>query len=375
MKKRILFVLQSLRTGGAERVQVTIANMLAEAGYDVTILIWKPLYTFRDDLDKRVRLIYKAPDEHLGNRIPYIRYKFYDDCMWELRASPRQLYRYYVGDEKFDVEIAFFYGLAPKIVGGSTNKKAKKIAWIHNNLEKLDMEEALAKEMYHKIRHIVCVSRASRDSFLRVIGDTGDVSVIYNPLPISEIREKAQETPPVPVRKAGFHIVMVARYHAPKGYQRLIETIVQLNREGKELSLALIGEGDEKPIILDLIRKHGAQDYISAVDGKNNPYPYIKEADLLVCSSFKEGFNLTIGEAMILGVPVLSTDCAGPREILDGGKYGMLVENSKEGIYQGVKALYDSPALLEEYRKKAVERQGFFDNQKIFSQIIEMIEG
>ncbi len=78
---------------------------------------------------------------------------------------------------------------------------------------------------------------------------------------------------------------------------------------------------------------------------------------------------------MILGVPVLSTDCIGPRELLDGGKYGMLTENSDEGLYSGLKQLYDSPELLEEYRKKAVERRDFFDEDKIFAQIAEVLEG
>lgn len=376
-KKRILFVIQSLRIGGAERVQVTVANILAEAGYDVTVLIWCPFYQLRDDLDERVRLIYKAPDEHLGNRIPYIRYKFYDDCMWELRASPRQLYRYYVGREKYDVEIAFFHGKAVDIIGGSTNKKAKKIAWVHNNLERLNegRNPERTKEFYRKICNIVCVSQASRESFIEKVGDTGSIRVIYNPLPAEEIRQKAETAPEETVPRAPFHIVMVARYHLPKGFQRLIEAVAQLKNEGKDLSLSLVGEGEQEDVIRGFIRENSAEDYIFIVSGENNPYPYIKNADLLVCASFKEGYNLTLAEAMILGTPVLSTDCAGPKEILDGGKYGMLVENSGKGLYQGIKALCDSPALLEEYRKKAAERLDFFDKDRIAGQIIDFIEG
>ena len=158
-------------------------------------------------------------------------------------------------------------------------------------------------------------------------------------------------------------------------YKRLIEAVVRLRHEGRDLSLALVGEGTEEGQIRDLIRENGAEEYISVVNGKNNPYPYIKESDLLVCASYKEGYNLAVAEAMILGVPVLSTDCIGPRELLDGGKYGMLTENSDEGLYSGLKQLYDSPELLEEYRKKAVERRDFFDEDKIFAQIAEVLEG
>ena len=375
--KKILFVCQSLKIGGAERMQVTLANKLVEAGYDVTILIWLPIYTLQDDLDKRVHLIYKAPDEHLGNKIPYIRHKYYDDCMWEMRATPKQLYRYYVGNTDYDVEICFFHAIALDIIAGSTNPKSKKIAWVHHNVEERGLERDLqkTKELYHQIGNIVCVSNSARDSFLKVFGDTGNVRVIYNMLPIDEITAKANEPTKQVFRKSGFHIVQVARFDSLKGYQRLIETVVKLRQEEKELSLALVGAGEEKPHMLDMIQQTNAQDYIFVVDGETNPYCYIKEADLLVCASYTEGYNLSVAEALILGVPVLSTDCAGPSEILDYGRYGMLVENSEEGLYDGLKALYESPSLLEEYRQKAVQRQDFFDEDAILDQIIDVIEG
>ena len=72
-------------------------------------------------------------------------------------------------------------------------------------------------------------------------------------------------------------------------------------------------------------------------------------------------------------MPVLSTDCAGPKEILGGGEYGMIVENSADGLYQGLKKLISSPALLDGYRKKAVERKPFFDEEKLLGQFTEML--
>ena len=108
---------------------------------------------------------------------------------------------------------------------------------------------------------------------------------------------------------------------------------------------------------------------------QNNPYPYIKNADLLVCASYFEGYNLTVAEALILGVPVLSTDCTGPNEILDRGRYGMIVENSKEGLYRGLKELMDNPEKLDYYKRKAKERLGFFDEEKTIKQITDLFEG
>ena len=373
--KKILFVIQSLRLGGAERAQVTLANKLVEIGYDVTVLIWMPKYDLRDELDERVHLIYKAPDEHLGNKIPYIRYKFYDDVMWQLRAAPQSIYRYYVGRKDYDVEIAFFHSLAVEIVGGSTNRNAVHIAWIHHDLEKntTAMPDNWTKhsELYRSFDRIVCVSNSARESFLKTVGDTGNVHTIYNLIPIQKIRKKAEEKPQIQTKKSKFHIVMVCRFVLLKGYDRLIRSVAKLRNEGKDISLTLVGAEDPTPVT-DLISECSAEDYITIAEPTTNPYPYIAESSLLVCASYTEGYNLTVAEALVLGVPVLSTDCAGPNEILDHGKYGMIVENSEEGIYEGLKKLYDSPELLNEYKEKAAQRMDFFDEDKIIKQITDL---
>ena len=67
-----------------------------------------------------------------------------------------------------------------------------------------------------------------------------------------------------------------------------------------------------------------------------NPYPLMDKMDLFVCSSRAEGYSLVIAEAMILGLPVISTNCAGPKELLDNGNYGMIVENHDEALYEGI---------------------------------------
>ena len=86
---------------------------------------------------------------------------------------------------------------------------------------------------------------------------------------------------------------------------------------------------------------------------QENPYPYIKNADLFVCSSLNEGYNLAISEAVILGVPVISTDCSGIRENLGNGKWGCIVENRKETLYQAISRCFDEPEFLEQLKEKS----------------------
>lgn len=407
--KKILFLLPSLGVGGLERMQVTLANALVKKDYDVTVMILDSSDDLKGDLDKRVRLIHKPYKKHLGQKIPFIRHKFYDDGMWETRATPEQLYRYYIGDEKYDVEVAFFRGMPIKIISGGVRKSCiflkrketslkqkwtdsnqndmhedssvRRIAWVHSDFRRISGFANNFKSMndvhraYSSFDKVVCVSNEAQNSFREVVGDTGNLTTIYNLLPVDEIRAKAQETPSLQVRKAKFHLVLVGRLlDTAKGQNRLIDVVVRLHDKGKDISLALVGGGvDEQKIRDKIIEKH-AQDYITMCGSQVNPYPFIRESDLLVCSSYFEGYNLTVAEALILGVPVLSTNCTGPNEILDHGKFGLIVENSEEGLYCGLKEVADKPEMLSWMREKAIERQKFFDENRQLEEIMNLFE-
>ena len=379
--KRILFILPSLVMGGLERVQVTLANKLQRSGYDVTVMILDDNRELGDELDKEVTLFRKVYKQHLGSKIPFIRHKFYDDGMWETRTSPAELYKYYVGSEKYDVEIAFYHGLPVKIVSGSTNKDAVHIAWIHNDFTKINSYRFNFKDMeavqkaYASMDHVVCVSENARRGFIDACGDTGNTVTIYNMLPIKRIRMLSEEEIPYEYKKDSFNIVLVGRMKdSHKGQCRLIETVSRLNSEGVNITLTLVGDGADRQAVEEAIRQHGAEDCVFLAGYQKNPFPYIAGADLLVCASYYEGFNLTVAEALILGVPVASTICTGPSEILDNGKYGLMMENSSKGLHDGLELLAKNPGLVKEYREKAKSRISFFSEETILKQITDLFE-
>ena len=258
----------------------------------------------------------------------------------------------------------------------------KYFGWVHSDFRKAEgyksnfrsMENL--REAYRKFDKIICVSQEALIGFKEIIGDTGNLCSIYNLLPVEDILLKAEQKPEVQINKEKIHVVLIGRMiDSVKGQKRLVEVVVKLHKMEYKISLALIGGGADEKMIREEINKKNADSYISVCGNQMNPYPYIKEADLLICASYYEGYNLTVAEALILGTPVLSTDCTGPKEILGYGKYGMIVENSTEGLFEGLKKIVENPELLLEYKKKAIERRNFFDEKKILDEITKVFIG
>ena len=371
--KKILFVLPWLALGGLERMQVTIANALVKHGYDVTVLVLENRLDLKDELDECVHLVHKPYKPHkIMKRIPYVRNKFYDDGMWETRAKPKTLYKYYVGNQKYDVEIGFFRGLSIKIISGSTNKASRKIAWVHNDFKKCGgvtnnfKNIGETKSAYSKYDKIVCVSGQAQNSFNEIIGLNKKTTVIYNMLPTERILKKANQ--PTHIIKQKFTILSVGHLIEQKGFDRLLSVVKKLDLDGFDFDLWIIGYGEDEEKLKSYVTENKLQN-VKFLGYQKNPYNYMKAADLYVCSSRYEGFNLTVAEALFLETPVLSTDCTGPREILGCGEYGVIVDNSEEGLYNGIRRFLEDNLLLNMYREKARMRKPFFDQKEIISQI------
>ena len=121
--------------------------------------------------------------------------------------------------------------------------------------------------------------------------------------------------------------------------------------------------------LIHILDEYGLHDTFILAGFKNNPYKYINKCDIYVCSSRREGFSTAVTEALILGKPVVSTNCSGAYELLGyNNEYGIVVENSTKGIYDGLKLLLKDPLLVEKYRKKAIIRGKKFTKQVVIEQ-------
>ena len=338
---KILFFIDTLTGGGAEKVLRTLVNNMDQKKFEIT-----------------VQTIEEAdPAAYL---VPGIRYKAINRCKsalgrklfsyWiRLCAELKWLYPLYIRDD-YDIEVAYLECGPTKILAGSTNKKARKIAWVHCDLaikEGMNAQVETLKRYYRAFDKVVCVSGNVRDSFYRMFGDVPETVVLHNVNDEDDILEKAEAFEVS--RRSKADLVAVGRLAEQKGFDRLIEACAMLKREGMEFYLRILGEGPERANLTERIKREDLQEYVELMGLQKNPYPYLKEADLVVCSSRYEGLSTVVTEALILGKAVVSTSCTGMDELLRDSEFGLITENSTEGIFRGLKKLLEDAALRKKY--------------------------
>lgn len=361
--KKIFILSNDMNGGGAEKVLLTLLRNIPREDYQLTL-----------------GLVYRRGPhlEHIPPDIP-VRYLFDDGVRGTtnlIRTDAEGLYQK-IAPPDSDIEIAFLEGNATKILSKSRNAKAKKMAWVHIDLNLYhytapiyhgDEEELLT---YQAFDRLVFVSQGAQAGFEARFGTTlQERSVVrYNPIDAEEIM-RMSEAFPVPKRR--LTLCASGRLVPEKGFQRLLDTVGKLQTEGSLFDLWILGDGPEQKPLMRQAAALPQKDAVSFWGFQNNPYPYMRTADIFVCSSLVEGYSLVIGEALILGRQVVATNCCGTREALQGGKYGILTDNDEEGLYRGLQAALNAVSSFGAQESK--ERFASYDMRLQLPRILSLFE-
>ena len=357
---KILFFIDELAGGGAEKVLRTLVNNMDQSKFQIT-----------------VHTINAAAPE--GLLVPGIRYRAINRCKtplgkklfscWiRLCAELKWLYPLYIKDD-YDIEVAYLECGPTKIIAGSTNKKSKKIAWVHCDLKKrpefVNQTEKL-KKYYQAYDKVVCVSGTVKDSYTALFGDDPEAIVLYNVNDDNQIRNLS--TAFIPDKLTVPVLASIGRLSYEKGNDRLLEACAMLKTNGYDFRLQLIGEGPERKNLDQSVQELDLSSYVDFLGFQSNPYPYMASADLIVVPSRYEGLSTVVTESLILGKPVVTTPCSGMQELLGSSQFGLITEDSVQGIYEGIKKLLDDPALVAHYAAAAKERGLQFSGSTILKQ-------
>lgn len=364
--KKVLFLIPTLAHGGAEKVLVNLVNNLDKDKYDVTVHVM---------FDGGVNKKFLKPHIHYKYMFKKI---FRGSAMLFSMMSPRFLYKHLIKEE-YDIVVSYLEGVTARIASGS---KAKKVSWIH--IEMLDdkaftlgfksKKEAL--KYYNLFDRNVCVSNTVKEKFCAFGVDKDKTLVLYNTNEDEEIKEKSEEIiEDIVFDKNTVNLVSVGKLVPSKGYDRLLRIHDRLIKEGFPIHTYILGIGEYEDEFKKFIKENHLEDSFTLLGYKINPYKYVKNCDLYVCSSRREGFSTAVTESLIVGTPVISTECSGAVELLgENNEYGVVVQNDEEALYDGLKNLLSDKEKIKHYHKQAVKRAEFFKKETRVQEVEKMFE-
>jgi Glycosyltransferase len=274
----------------------------------------------------------------------------------------------------YDVICVMSEGSAFKEIVAKAKCK-KKIQWIHIDYcdwkDKTEWAIKMTKndrETWKAYDDIIVLTESIKQDICKIYPHLKNkIKVMKNIMPENMIKMKAN------IKKINdnrLNFVTVGRVDKQKAYERLVMILGRLRSEGYKFYWTVIGDGNERSKIENMIIQNELDDVMFMEGAKSNPFPYIKDADVFALMSDFEGLPNTIYESLILGVPVIATNVGGVKTQVINGQTGWLVENDEESIYNGIKEILDNPNEVEIMKEKL--KNYVYDNEKIYKDTYDL---
>lgn len=382
---KLLFIIPSFRNGGTISSLINLLNYLNKDKYQVDILAIVPIGPNYAEL-ARLATVLNAPANgqvvkkkrgirdiliptvlkvkkilcSIGIDISRLAFSL-DARRWEKR--------------RYDYVIGFQEGQATRFA--SCFKKTRKVCWIHCDYSNMIKIAHIKPEhhLYQKFEKIVCVSKYTLDSFLSLIPEVSrKACYIYNVLNVDRIITKSKE--PIPegiLFKGEKKIVSIGRLDPVKRFEVIPSIQLSLKQKGIRSNWYIIGGGNEKEEIEVEIKKNGVSDSVTLLGNQNNPYPFIANASIVVCTSISEACPYVINEAKILHIPIISTDFGSAKEFINDNYNGIVVPVeqlaeavsevlTKDEVYGRLKKninifKYDNEAIIDKIEREVFNNQ------------------
>jgi len=364
-KRKILFLIPSLRGGGAERTLINLLHKIDYDYYEVDLVVVSKMGPYINQVPDHVKVIYLFKSNFLVRVLGYIHRSL--DIDWFFRRKMAALKKaYHVGISFLDsnyTDLLFYTGTIDTrvaFVHGSY--------MTHTNYEKLykfdHYREKIKRNRYSRLDGIYFVSHDSMSDFVELFGEYPEMGVVYNMIDREAVLRKSRlETGPI--ADGPFTFASAGSLMPIKGFDRLIRAAKIVRDNGYSFKLHIAGSGPEEERLKRMIREFDLDEIIKLHGFVENPYPLMKSSDVFVMSSVSEALPTVLCEAMILGVPSLVTNCSGCRGLVEGGEYGLVAEQDDQDYADKMMLLIDNPALLDHYADKSLQRAELFDDERI----------
>lgn len=361
MKKRVLFLIDSLTCGGAEKSLISLLPLLDYSQVDVDLLMFKRGGVFEKYVPQQVRVI--SHRLYGSGFVDQLSQRLHQMCFsWNLRFGKkrhgaethwRAMHQAVMPLERqYDVAIAYQQGMPTFFLATKVNA-AKKVAWINADVLAAGYDMDYCKQFYDKMDAVVAVSQKLFDLLsVRASWMQDKLHCVYDIINPEVVRTLAQEqvTDMNPVGDA-LSIVTVGRLTKPKNHLLALDAAHILKDNGLDFKWYFVGEGEMRTAIEQRIADLGLADNVILLGLKENPYPYMAKADVYVQTSAFEGFGMTIAEAKMLQRPVVSTNFDVIHDQIVDHQNGLIADMTPQSVAEKILELMADEELRSSISK------------------------
>lgn len=382
---RVLFVIETLAVGGSSTSLAAMLALLREDGRDYEVFVMQHGgHLCESDAVRRGLLPQNralaaslCPKREVRSRFGFGGVVYRNTLSVLKRIFPKDFVQRAVFKRaakklgSFDTVIAYQEGNATEFA--KYIAATRRIAWIHTIYDRFAVGRSGedVRRTYEAFDRTVCVAEAGAKSFSLAQPSLADrVCVLKNPLDEGKIIAGANEACDV---RDGDVLVSVGRLSPEKQFSYAVAAAAKLRDSGRAFTWYLIGGGEEEERLRRAVGDAHLSDSFIMTGALDNPYPLMKRATLLVMTSAYEAQPMCAAEALTLGVPIVTTNHATSAEITGDGKYGVICENSADGVFEAVAELLGDRARLAALRESVSHFK--YDNSAVLEGAVGLICG
>lgn len=362
MKKRIFIAIHYLEIGGAEISLIGLLNAIDYSRYEVDLFVYSHQGELMKLIPKEVNLLPEIPKyAQIEQPMTSVLKRGYVDVvlarLWAKvrfaayvrRVKPKDgsaVFQYVANAVTpclpslhhlgmYDLAISF---LTPHNIVLEKIQARKKIAWIHTDYSRIDVNVALELPVWNEYDCIASISPDVSRTFLSVFPSLqGKLVEIANILSPAFVRSRAEEQVDLSVfGDEAVKLLSIGRFTYPKNFDNVPDILHRIREQGIDARWYLIGYGGEESLIRQRIREAGMENYVVIVGKKANPYPYIQACNLYIQPSRYEGNSVTVREAQMLCKPVVVANYPTAASQIQNGKDGVIVPLENAACAEGI---------------------------------------
>lgn len=369
-KTEIVFVMNNLHCGGAEKALISLLQTMDYSKYNVDLLLFKKEGIFLNQIPKEVTLL-DEPREYGYFDMSIKKALFQNFLKGNFKTiynricagfilkneknrvvAEQKIWRYLGSSlkplsKKYDVSVGYLEK-TPNYFCVDKVQAKMKIGFIHNDYNFLQMDASIDLPYFEKLDTILTVSEECKTVLETVFPSIASkFSVMYNIISTKTIQDLAQEK--INFEKKGMTLMSVGRLNTQKGYDLALAACKILVEKGVDFQWYILGEGELRSEIEKKILKYNLQNHLILLGVKDNPYAYLCQADIFVHTARFEGFGIVIAEAKILGLPMVITDFNIARSHIEHDKNGLIAAMTPEAIAENLLILIQNKTKREQF--------------------------